>query len=194
MTTGNLLFIFVVYDGGNDTLTVPASFTLIAGDNFGGITTGLYWHVVDGTETGTWNLGCSSAEMSSVIQMEISGAADPTITPPEAVRAGGSDTNVDPTTLTPSWGTDDTLWYLITAWDNGTTTHSGFPLPDNQGTVTNGLSNGTGIMYCGDELSQSALDPTAFTLTETRSFDAYTIGFAPGLPTTTIQVPTGPWR
>lgn len=119
MGSSNLMIACAASEVYTDTFTWPAAFTVFhnksSTDN---PLTEFAWYEPDGTETGTFTLTISGGlKKVSVCMYEISGAADPNTTPPEAsTPAEGTSTNADPSSLTPSGGSKKYLWIATAAW------------------------------------------------------------------------------
>lgn len=83
------------------------------------------WRKATGSEGATVDPTSSPSQTSSHQAYRISGAADPTVTPPEAsAGVSGSSSTPNPDTLTPIGGAKDYLWLAIECHSIGTTTSS----------------------------------------------------------------------
>ena len=95
---------------GDETVTYPAGWTKIdqvVGN--GQVTIAVGWRKADGTETGTFDITIGSGEKSASWTLRITGAIDPTVSPPEAALVGLSDPaiSIDPPFLNPSWSDEE---------------------------------------------------------------------------------------
>ena len=110
ISSGDLLLAFAeVRNSG--TWTVPTGWVEF-GSQLGGASVGeltAFYKIADGTEgaTATWTASASTtAAWQSMKVTGWHGAAAPEV----ATSSGDFTTNPDPPSLTPSWGSDDTLW------------------------------------------------------------------------------------
>ncbi len=119
MTSGNLLIGCASTELYTDTFTWPAGWTVFHNkSSTANPASEFAWYEPDGTETGTFTLTVSSSVRKlSVCQYEISGASDPSLTPPEAsTPAEATTTNANPSSVTPTGGSKKYLWIAAAAW------------------------------------------------------------------------------
>lgn len=163
------------------TWTVPTDWTEFDAQAGGG-TVGelsLFYKIVDGTELGqaTWtaSVGSTAAWITHLIT-DWHGT-----TPPESDTADGDATNADPPTLTPSWGSADTLWIAVAS--NSATTGGFTAAPTDYGDLhSNGASSGgseASIATATRELAATSDDPGAFTPNSNRFWAAATVAIRP---------------
>jgi hypothetical protein len=133
-----------------------------------------YYRHADGTEGSTITVTGSNGE-STHISYRITGWDSST--PPEAASpVGGTNANPNPPSLTPSWGTADTLW--IATANSGFVNHTVSGYPSN---YTNGMSQrstaGSAIVQgsARRELNASSEDPGTFTFSGTSNWKAATV-------------------
>lgn len=161
---GDLLILLFSNDGASDTPTLPGTWgtnELTNGDQGGGGYAVSYL-IADGTEGGgSITVTTPSVEQSSAAMLRILAADWHGTTPPEILMGTASLTaSPDVGSLSPSWGSEDTLWISLAFRDRGTFTVSTWPLPDNQTNMLNGTSNQGA--FSSDELAQASLDPSAW--------------------------------
>ncbi len=117
-----LLMVFRVHNGTVD--TGPSGFTPLVNNDATDASddaTSIFYKKADGSEGGTTvnvTLAGGLSRKASAITWRITGAADPTVTPPEvSTVATGTSTTPDPGNLAPSGGSKDYLWFWIGAWE-----------------------------------------------------------------------------
>lgn len=123
-----------------------------------------FYKITDGTELGieTWtaSVGTSGAWQSIRIT-DWHGT-----TPPESDTASGDATSADPPTLSPSWGSDDTLWIAV-AGHSAVSAAAFTAAPTNYTDfANNGASSGGAAVSIASsyrELAASSEDPGTFT-------------------------------
>lgn len=189
VTNGDLVVIILTKDGGTGTsdITTPASgwtelYDLASGSANPGLAQTAWYRFCDGTEpvdvTVTFTSGV--AEIASWVCYRVSGAL--------AIEAGvpavGVSDTPDPPSLTPSWGSEDTLWLAVMGWDGWATVtnHSGYPPNysiDQRTAGTYGGSAGAGTSVAGRELAAASTDPDAFLLNSSNRWIANTIAIRP---------------
>lgn len=114
IVSGNLLLIFF-HCHDSDTVTFPAGWTKFFDIVYSGQESHVgAWRKADGTEGASITVTTVGSQYAVHISYRITGAADPTIQPPE-VSTGviGSSTNPDSDALTPTGGAKDYLWFSI---------------------------------------------------------------------------------
>jgi len=102
-----------------------------------------------------------------------------------------TDAAPDTLTLTPSWGSDDTLWVSQVSLRRGRTV-SVYPYADNNTYISSGTSNGNPAMFLGsDEIAAATEDPSAATISASTDWWGITMAVQPaagGAPT--LSLPT----
>ena len=160
---GDLIVLIAQNDGSGDFITPPTGQWLdnvIFAGNDGGCGHLASYYECDGTESGTFTLAVSSGETLDVMLLLIPAGEWDTGEVPEGIIGTGSSTaNPDVGTLTPSWGSSDTLYICCSMQDANEQDPTVYPLPDNQ---TQNSVNGD-LAICSDELTDSSLDPSAWT-------------------------------
>lgn len=105
---------------------------------------------------------------------------------PESGTATGSSTTPDPPSLSPSWGTKDTLWLAVAQHDAGDDTISGYPSSYTQ-TSESDSTGGTGGVILGRaerQVAAASENPGAFTFGASKSWVAATIAIKGPTPIT----------
>lgn len=181
---GETLLVFFAADGDN-VATFPEGWT-----NLFGVDSSVYlhltvaWRKADGGEGASITVTTSDAEQSAHISYRISGAIDPTVTPPEA-SAGVSDSNYypDPDSLTPGGGSDKYLWLALACKDLGTSSISVYPTnyTDGEYRVSAG-SFGCMVTVARRENETDSEDPGTFTSNNVNRWIACTVAVYPAVP------------
>lgn len=91
--------------------------------------------------------------------------------------------SLDAPSLTPSWGSADTLWMWAGCWDNSSRTISAFPTNYSSNQTTNvgasGASGDVSIAMATREAAASSEDPGAATISAAEQWNAWTIAIKP---------------
>lgn len=147
-----------------------------------------FYKISDGTEAGTtptWTASVSTTGEWQTIRVTSWHGT----TPPEATTASGDGTNANPPSLTPSWGSADTLWIAV-AGNSATGDTTGFTAaPTNYGSLQSyGTSSGgstCNIATATRQLAASSDDPGTFTPSSNRFWTSATIGVKPAAAAST---------
>lgn len=153
------------------------------------------WKKAAGTETGTIDFTASAATKSASIMYAISGATDPSVTPPEAstVATGTSDAP-NPTTCTPTGGAKDYKWITFfilggageeaddDTWCNNAATNYSNLLQKTSGIA--GTNIGAYIAACDRNANAASEDAAwpAGTTDQSLAWRAWTIALHPAPP------------
>ncbi len=162
-----------------ETITWPGGWNVIASDQQSH-TGEVAWKKATGSEGGSITVTTGTNERSAHQVHRITGAADPAVTPPQAVTpvTAVSD-SPNPGDLTPTGGAKDYLWYAVATW-NGDMTVSGIPANySNELTVVEGSVSGSGVSTARRELNASSEDPGVFTLSTSTGWMATTVAVHP---------------
>jgi hypothetical protein len=178
--SGYLLVMLVGgYGGTYVTITWPTGWTELAQNNTSGYCSGVAYRFADGTEGASATL-TTSASISTARQ--VLAIAEYKGIPEIATSDKGTTANPDSPILTPSWGSDATLW--ITAFGGGNSasrTMSSYPDDYSGGQYTESTPSGyaeVGSAY--RELTAASEDPGQFILSGTATWWAWTIGIQGG--------------
>ncbi len=184
---GDLLLLFVTSHSASSH-TGPAGWTQLAEHFLGSILRGTVWkRNADGTEgggTATVTIGSSEQGSAQVWRIPASSwHGDIANVEISANNAGDGSNNLNPLSLSPVWGAEDTLWIAaamagdddqsVTVWptdyiDNQTETLAGA-----------GVNNSAAIYATSRELNAASEDPGAFTIQSSESWLAWTIAIRP---------------
>lgn len=183
IASGDLLLAFVeVRNGG--TWTVPSGWTQL-GTQAGGGSVGkltVFYKIADGTEgsTATWTASLGTSAVWQVVKVTSwNGSSAPEI----STGASGDVSAANPSSLTPSWGADDTLWFAIAghaavstaAWSAGPSGYSGF--------LDSGASSGGAAVSLASaylQKNEATEDPGTFTVSGSNRFwAAFTVAVRP---------------
>ena len=188
IAAGNTLLCFFGTDGDN-VCTFPAGWTKIVDeDRFSISHLSVAWKKATGSESGTFTVTTSSSEQSAHVTYRISGATDPSTTPPQATVANGSSTTADPPNLEPTGGSKEYLWFVCETHGTG----------DDPGTVPSGYGNALNADGAGvntgtgrKEATASSENPGTFGITDTISWIACTVAVHPTAAGTNAQINIG---
>lgn len=178
IVAGNLL---VAVFGGSAaaTLTWPAGWTQFLTGGATGATLNAAYRRANGTETSTITVTSGATSITSQIKTY-------RITGTELFApVGGTNVTIsssataDPPSLTPSWGTMDTLW-IATSFASTQTVVNTYPTSFTSGAVI--INGSTGLATCNFASTVSVLDPAAFTWAGTGRKNTNTIAIKPGTP------------
>jgi hypothetical protein len=193
IVAGDLVIVFLAQDE-TATATWPSPWVELVDENAG---TAANLHVAyliaSGGET-TVAPTMSADERSQHLAIRISAASWDGITPPEvSTPLTGASGTPDSGSLTPSWGSEDTLWITTFGMDGPDVRFPVTVWPTNY--ADNNLSNGTGdlstagIALATRNLATATEDPGAFTTTGSDDWVASTIAVRPvGPPTYSTAV------
>lgn len=182
---GDLLLIFANFNGSTVAVSVPTGWTEIYDSQSG---SGSAWgwkayRIADGGEGTSVSVTTDVSVTSAHQTFRITGHGG---NAPELSSAGGTSSNPDPPSLTPSWGSADTLWFAVYSHDS-TTSISAYPTNYTNGNHT---ATASGVASARRELAATSEDPGTFTVTTLRDADVITLAVEPaaaGGPT------TAPW-
>jgi len=183
ISAGDLLLVFFVSDS-VESISWPVGWNEIFDDSSGGAytcTLAVAWRKADGNESSTITVTTGSDETSAHISFRITGAIDPTTTPPDvSVNAGGTDDSPNPASLTASDGSQEYLWIAVEGNDDDDTT-TGYPsnYGDNQTTKVSGSSSGPNIAVATRENETETEDAGAFSLSAAEQWHAITLAIHP---------------
>ena len=187
IVNGNLLVAFFAVNG-QPTVTFPAGWTKVYEDfhtvgGAGSVTTSCYFRRADGTEGASITVTTDSSQRAAHTTYRITGHH--TTTDPEAPTAAGDipegdSTIPDPPSFSPSWGAEDTLWFVVeVSLSSGTDAAvSAYPTSYTDGRNdirNNGPSQGTARR----ELNASSDNPGTFTIGASHKWVANTVAVRP---------------
>lgn len=196
--SGNLLLAFAELQN-SGTWTVPSGWNQFTGQVGGGSTGQLtaFWKIADGTEGGTSPTFTSSSASTASWQVRRvtgwHGSASP-----EMVSTNGDNSNADPSSITPSWGSANNIYIAVAghaslsaaAFTAGPSGYSDFT---NSGQSTGGSSTSTASAY--KIATSSSEDPGAFTAGgSNRYWATYTIAIRPQASYSLTDHTTYYWR
>ena len=176
VSPGDLLIVVFPYDGGGG-VAWPAGWTEILDRANGSHALAVAYRRADGSEGPTVSV-ITQAEQAVGFMYRITGSH--VTTAPEIISAIGSSTTPDPSGLTPSWGSANTLW-LAAYGINGGPDKPGpsFPLTDNQLWARTGGSGASGGALASQVITAATLNPDAFVNTANQQWVATTIAVRP---------------
>lgn len=166
--SGDLLLAFVVVRNAITWNTIPTGWTKIVEQAGGGSVgeTSVFYKIADGTEDGGTATWVASALTTAAWQVMRVTSWHGTTPPETGTPSSGDASSANPPSLTPSWGSDDTLWVVIAghtaasaaAFTAAPTNYTGF--------ANNGASSGgsaCSIASASRQLNASSEDPGTFT-------------------------------
>ena len=175
---GETLLVFFAVDL-NMAVGWPGGWNEILELQDGNITLAIAWRKATGGEGGTITVTTSGSRESTHASYRISGATDPTVTPPEVSTGVAGTSNVpNPDSLTASGGSKQYLWIAVAMCD-GFQNFTGYPYPDNRRTITNSDDAGCAVAVCSDEVETDTQDPGNFTISGSDHWIAATVAVYP---------------
>ncbi len=178
VNAGDLVCVAVGCAVGPTTMTTPPGWTLVATDyeaSSSAIRAGIYIKICSGSEGGTQvDFQTSVPTTVSAAVMRLSGASsDVEATAPTTIN---NSSNYACPTLSPTWGSEDTLWRSL-HFGNYLRTVTQHPLPDNQ--VAYPVNNFVSI-YSSTEIENTASKTPANMILSAGQYGmVYTLAFRP---------------
>jgi hypothetical protein len=127
----------------------------------------------DGTEGASITVTTNVSVLAAHNAYRITGAADPSVQPPEAASIAYTATGstIDPPSLTPTGGAKDYLWLAVAGWRRTGLTATGDPTSYTNAieASSGGSASGTKLRSLRRQLNGSSENPAAFTLSSTTS-------------------------
>jgi len=191
-TAGQRLLVFLACDGVPTTGTWPTDWVQrkrILADASAAVLE--IWEKVsaDGTET-DFGITLSASEMKAHRTMRIA-SSHASAAVEVSTGVVGTSTTPDPDSLTPSWGSNDTLWFAVTGTDAQPSVTS---YPTSYGLYQSSdhaaSSGGAHVGKAGRELAAASDNPGTFTIGSSQEWAAVTVGVR---PEAAAAVPTLPW-
>lgn len=188
ISSGDLLILFFGWYTGSS-VTTPSGWSSLGTDNNGtNIYQVIFYKTATGSEGSTVNVTTGSSTKSSHVSYRITGW---TGTPEKGTAVTGTNSSPDPPSLSPSWGSDDTLWIATETNRNNSFTSYQTSHPDNQvrgGNTSTSSSSETAI--CTDEDAASSNNPGTYALSTSRYWVAQTVAIQPSTGPTVTDVDT----
>ena len=181
ITAGELIVIVITTDNtGAVTFTPPSGFSAISGAASSSTVCdgAAFYKIANGTETGTItctvSTSCTNSYATAYRVTSWHGAAAP-----EAAATTGTSTTPDPPSLSPSWGSAETLW--IAAF--GKRASAGLTsYPTNYSTdQVSGTINNVRTAMATRQNSAASEDPGVYTIGSSVGWHAITIGVRPAV-------------
>jgi len=159
ISAGDLLLLFFFSGaGGAHTVSTPADWSALFNDtDSAGQRLVCFFKVASGSEGATVNVTTSAARESRHVSYRMTAYQD---SPEAGATATNADANPDPPSLTPSWGSDDTLWIALFGSNDNTTTPT---LPTNYANQVSATSSFLILHTCRRSLAAASEDPSTFT-------------------------------
>ena len=180
----NDLVLIVITKDGTGAFTWPAGWTACpnfpvtyASTNNQGVLDARYRYIQNGDNLSPAITHASEGTAHQVYWLD--GTAAISGTPDSAVATGDS-TNPNPPSLTPAWGSADTLWLAVAADDGNTAITAGPASYTNFQNDRWANTNGVGIASARRNNTTATEDPGTFTMT-TEQWGAGTIAINPGI-------------
>ena len=182
--SGETLIAWIINAGNNIITTPETGFNEISTEFGGGTLAGhCLWYKGTGLETGTADFLFNGTPAKSGYLFRVTGAADPDVSPPEAVDTNADNANPDTPSITASWGgNEDNLLLSLVGWDEDGTevTVSVFPYADNN-TDDFAAGNQRHIAICSAEIAADTDNPGAYTILNTQRWIGPTVVLRPAV-------------
>ncbi len=196
LASGNLIAAFMATDG-TPTFTFPSGWVKKSETNNGANTGCLAFKISDGTETGNFTVNLSASEQGGWRVFRLTdwfgGSLGTALTNDAdgvsfaATTTGSPSANPNPVSLTPAWGSADTLWFAAAAVDTSRT-FSAFPT--NYGNTSSDVSGGVGgasLGLCRRTNTIASEDPGTFTISTSDDWVGLTVAIRPAPSGTTYS-------
>ena len=185
--TGDLMIIMVAADNG-PTISFPAPWTELFNTLNNLRFAAAYYIDTDGVG-GTIEVTLGVSKMSTATIYRIS---DYSGVPEVGVSATGSSANPDSPSLSPTWGSEATLWLAVMGYDGANYSVSSYPANYTDGrNDRDGYSTNAGVGSARRELTADPEDPGTFTLNGSEEWVAQTIAVAPAYDVLVSVTATG---
>jgi hypothetical protein len=158
IVAGELLLAVFPYDGGAGA-TWPAGWTEIADRANSSHGLAVAYRIANGTEGSTVTV-TTAAELAVGFVYRITGWHGSA--PPEIATAIGSSATPDPPSLTPTWGSGNTLWLAAYGINGGPNAEPTYPLTQNRRWARTGGSGASGGALASQAVVAATLDPGTF--------------------------------
>lgn len=172
IAVGDLLLIFTATSAG---FTNTVGFTELATMN-NGVVGRCHYKIADGSEGASVIFTTGASVASAHVAMRISGYSG---LPEASAAATGASAAPDPSSLTPTWGSGDTLWAAaVAARGGGNPTITAYPASYSGG-ITAAIESGVNdicVAAASRQLAAASDDPGAFTASASVSWAALTVG------------------
>jgi len=183
IAAGDLLLVFFTLyctGGANYGVSFPSGWTVQYDQLYSNYERGvLYKRIADGTEGSTITVSSTGSAKSAHTSYRIASSGSQGYTLNRVASAVGSGSNTstpNPPSLSPAWGSDETLWFAVTH-TRGNVTVSSYPTGYSNGRNDVGASSDSaGIGTARRELTASSEDPGTFSLSATNRCFAATVG------------------
>ena len=177
----SLLLLHIAMDGNRTLSGFPTGWVELDWTGYSTVVRGgWYYKIADGTET-DFAYTSSGVDRSTNRCFAIQGWHG-TTPPEEAHGVHATTTTPDPPSLSPSWGSADTLWFVSFAADNGTNAATAYPTnySDNQFTDNTTSTAGVSMAVASREVATATEDPGSFTKTGGQEVVFHTVAVRPG--------------
>lgn len=178
--SGDLLLLLMARDGGTDNPSTPSGWTQLVSDGQGvGVTCDCWYKTSDGTEPDTITVSAVDAEMFASVCYNIK-AGTWSGTPEVGTLHKANTYNGDPPSVTPSWGSDSTLWIAFMARETNAAI-SDYPtgFPQYRAAARANSGEGAGMNVCADVEEAASKDPGTFDAPASRNSVSGTIAIKP---------------
>ena len=173
---GDLLLAFFASDD-LPVITFPGGWTQLIQTGNVSSKFGAWYRVADGEEGATIVVTTDAVQMTAHTTYRISGYSGV----PLAGTATGTSANPNPPDLGPTWGAEDTLWFVASSYGENLTV-TAYPDPPDYTDGRNDLANhaeGCGVGTARQELNAVSEDPGTFTISAPQTWVAATVAIAP---------------
>lgn len=185
-SAGRTLIVVLCTDG-TPTVGYPAGWNIIRTLDHSSARSSIAWRKAVGDEGATMNVTTSASERTASKVFCVSDAEDPAVQPPQiSTGATGSSANPDPDSVSPTGGSKDYLFIAGFGTNNASPTMDAIPANYGNGAYVAG-GGGTSTCTSGTAYraaTASSEDPSAFTISSSQAWGAFTIAVHPGASAT----------
>jgi hypothetical protein len=182
IVTGELLLLAFANDG-DATATATGWTEAVSAGSESAVRLTVLKRIADGSEGAAVSVTTSASERNAFRVYRISRPSGGlSLSSVEGAITTGSGTSADPPSLTPTWGTQQTLWFAFAAKDDGTSGRALTAFPTDfvsTGTVEDNNAQGVCLAWATRTATAASQNPTAFTTGTGDSWVACTLGVGP---------------
>lgn len=179
--SGDILVFFMNCENSAGTGLTLTGWTEVQGEyGASGISDNYVWaKVSSGSEPATVAVTSATSCSSATVCLTIIDSEGTLNALEFATFASGNSTGPDSATLTPSWGSADTMWISVANLRRGRTVTT-YPYADNNLYISTGTSNGDpAVALCSDEIASVTVDPAAYLISASTNWYAMTMAVEP---------------
>lgn len=186
ISSGDLLIIILGMRTTTVTTSAPSGWStaIAAAGGLGTHNLSVYYKVASGSEGASVNVSSSGSTLSSHNSYRITGD-NGEVEGSVVANLTGPSTTPDPSSLSPSWGSDDNLWIALACYDvdSGAATMSS--APTSYSNLLDSSGGGDPSKGCSSAERDNATgteDPSTFTISDSKVWSAGTLAIRPEQP------------